>query len=104
MADIGGDIGALILYVPETLSGFEIEIRRIGRDWDGTHTAVRERHLPGGIVWAAFFGSLRAGCHEVRVRSDVTRSLELQINGGEVAEAQWPRETAAARPTRVTAP
>ena len=103
MADVGGDIGALILYVPATLSGFEIEIRRAGRDWDGTHTAVRERHLPGRIIWAAFFGSLPAGRYEVRIRNDLTRSMELQIDGGEVAEAEWPREPVAATPQRVTA-
>ena len=30
---------------PRTLAGLEIEIRPVGEPWDGTHTAVRERHL-----------------------------------------------------------
>lgn len=89
LADIGGDVGAAILYVPETLTGLEIEIRPFGRDWDGTHVAVRERHLSGTVVQAAFFGSLRAGHYEVRVRGDASHSVELEVNGGEVAEGRW---------------
>jgi len=103
MADIGGDIGAAILCVPETLAGFEIEIRRIERDWDGTHTAVRERHLSGRIIWAAFFGSLLAGRYRVRVRGDVTRDLELEVKGGEVAEVEWQEARAASTPRPVAA-
>jgi hypothetical protein len=89
LADIGGDVGAAILYVPENLTGLEIEIRPLGHEWDGTHVAVRERQLGDTALQAAFFGSLRAGRYEVRVRGDAAHSVVLEINGGEVAEGQW---------------
>ena len=89
LADIGGDVGAAILYVPARLAGLEIEIRPMGADWDGTHTGVRERHVNGTVVWAAFFGSLAAGRYELRVREHPSRSTELDVVGGEVAQARW---------------
>jgi len=89
IADIGGDIGAAVLYVPERMAASEIEIRPVGRAWDGTHVGVRERRIGHAPVWAAFFGSLTAGRYEVRVRDDGTRAVELEVCGGGVAEARW---------------
>ena len=89
LADIGGDVGAAVLHVPATLSGLEIEIRPVAAEWDGTHTAVRERHVNGTVIWAAFFGSLLAGRYELRLRGDATRTLEIEVIGGEVADATW---------------
>jgi hypothetical protein len=89
MSDIGGDRGAAVLYVPEELAGLEIEIRPVGEPWDGTHTAVRERHVGASVIWAAFFGSLAAGRYEVRVKGDQERDLELRVEGGHVTETTW---------------
>ena len=89
MADVGGEVGAAVLYVPEALAGLEIEIRPVGLPWDGTHTAVRRRDLGDSVLWAAFFGSLAAGRYELRVRENDERSLELEVRGGHVAEASW---------------
>jgi hypothetical protein len=89
VADIGGDIGAAVVYVPEGLAGHEIEIRSVANAWDGTHVAVRERHVGTSAVWAAFFGSLTAGRYEVRVRDDHARAVQLEVCGGSVAEARW---------------
>jgi hypothetical protein len=89
VADIGGDVGAAILHVDVDLAGREIEIRRSGAPWDGTHTGVRERHVNGGVIWAAFFGSLRAGRYEVRVRGDASRTRMLAVDGGQVTEDRW---------------
>src|SRR5712692_3531877 len=89
MADIGGDVGAAILYVPGALAGLEIEIRAVGHDWDGTHTAVRERHVNHTVIWAAFFWSLRSGRYDVRVRGDQSHTVVVEVHGGEVAETWW---------------
>jgi hypothetical protein len=89
LADIGGDVGAAVVYTPAILSGLELEIRAVGCEWDGTHTAVRERQLNGSVVWAGFFGTLAAGRYEVRVRSDVSRVIVLDVAGGIVTETQW---------------
>jgi hypothetical protein len=90
LTDIGGDVGAAVVYVPERLVGLEIEIRPTGADWDGTHTAVRERHLGDHtVICAAFFGSLGAGGYDVRIRGDHRRELALEVHGGRVTEASW---------------
>lgn len=89
VSDIGGDIGAAAVYVPEALAGLEIEIRPVGRDWDGTHTAVRQRPRRGSVVYAGFFGSLPAGRYELRLKGDASRQVELVVRGGEVAEVTW---------------
>jgi hypothetical protein len=89
MADIGGDIGAAVLYTPETLLGSEIEIRPAGHEWDGTHTAVRERRLRDSVRYAGYFASLGAGRYEVRLRGDTSCQVELVVRGGEVAEVTW---------------
>jgi hypothetical protein len=89
VADIGGDVGAAIVYVDADLAGHEIEIRPSGAAWDGTHTGIRERHVNGGVIWAAFFGSLRAGRYEVRVRGDESRTRTIDVAGGHVTEARW---------------
>ena len=88
--DIGGHMGALVLYTPPELEGEEIEIRPAGMAWDGTHVAVRERRLPGGPCWAAVFGPLRQGTYDTRTKgepgSPVTRA---EVTGGAVATAHW---------------
>jgi hypothetical protein len=89
MTDIGGDRGAAVLYVPAELAGLEIEIRPVGACWDGTHTAVRERHVGSSVIWAAFFDSLVEGPYEVRVKGDFRRDLALRVEAGHVAEAMW---------------
>ena len=89
MADIGGDVGAAVVYTPSTLAGHEIEIRPVGGDWDGTHTAVRERHVGDTVLYAGFFGSLPADHYMVRVRGHDGPTLTVEVCGGHVAEARW---------------
>jgi len=89
MADIGGDVGAAVIYTPEDFAGLEIEIRPVGSEWDGTHTAVRERQLANSVVWAAFFAALHAGRYDMRVREDTSRAMSLDVVGGVVTEIAW---------------
>ena len=89
MADVGGDTGAAVVYTPGELAGCELEIRRMGDAWDGTHTAVRERHVGRTTLWAGFFGALPAGDYEVRVRDDASRAIDVGIVGGAVTETSW---------------
>jgi hypothetical protein len=89
MADLGGDVGAAVVYTPEALVGRELEIRALGRAWDGTHTEVRERRVGATIRWAGFFGALPAGSYEVRVRDDASRAIDLVVVGATVTETNW---------------
>jgi hypothetical protein len=87
VVDIGGDVGAAIVTTPASLVGSEIEIRRCGAAWDGTHVAVRERHVTGGLTYAALFSGLGQGRYEVRLRGDVDGpATDLDVEGGRVSE------------------
>jgi hypothetical protein len=87
--DIGGDRGAAIVHTPPRLDGLEIEIRRRGTAWDGTHVAVRPRRIPDGVVYAALFPELRQGDYEVRVRGSVPdgTAATVSVQGGRVSQA-----------------
>lgn len=91
LLDIGGDVGAAIVSTPASLLGSEIEIRRCGTAWDGTHVAVRARHVSGGVVHAALFSGLADGLYEVRLRGDVDGPTALlRVEGGQVSAARLP--------------
>ena len=87
--DIGGDRGAAIVQTPPSFEGLEIEIRRSGAAWDGTHVAVRPRRVPAGVVYAALFPELRQGDYEVRLRGGVPdgTATSVSIQGGRVSQA-----------------
>jgi hypothetical protein len=91
LVDIGGDVGAAIVSTPASLVGSEIEIRRCDAAWDGTHVAVRERHVSGGLMYAALFSGLGHGHYEVRVRGEVDGpTANLTVEGGRVRETRLP--------------
>jgi hypothetical protein len=77
-----------VIVMPETRNGTEIEVAPEGRDWDGTHTMVRPRHLHAGVVHAGVFGALREGRYRVRIRSSgpATKAVEsgFEVRGGQV--------------------
>ena len=86
--DIGGEIGALVIYTSAGLSGHEIEISRRGADTPTTHTEVHPRNLAGGSVHAAVFGALEAGDYSLS-GPGVLSPVSVRIEGGEVAELDW---------------
>jgi hypothetical protein len=91
LLDIGGDVGAAIVRTPASLVGSEIEIRRCDTAWDGTHVAVRDRHVLGGVVHAALFSGLVQGHYEVRVKgSGGGPTATLTVEGGRVCDTRFP--------------
>ena len=84
--DIGGDVGAAIVSTPASLVGSEIEIRRCDTTWDGTHVAVRERQVAGGVMHAALFPGL--GVRDLRGAAPRRR---CRPSGG-LHRGGWPRE------------
>ena len=86
VVDIGGDVGAAIVSTAASLVGSEIEIRPSGAAWDGTHVAVRERHISGGVTHAALFPGLAFGTYEVRLRGDAAAPVTtFTVEGGRVS-------------------
>jgi hypothetical protein len=90
--DIGGAIGAAVVYVDADLDGCEIEIHRAGSPWDGTHTAVRPRRLASRTTYAGVFESLATGRYELRRRGGDPTGIvvAIEVDGGTVTEARWP--------------
>ena len=90
--DIGPHAGALVVYTDVDLAGAEIEIRPGAGTWLGTHTAVRERHGGGRVLYAGVFGSLAPGPYDVRLKGGGPGSFDLAVEvvAGSVTEARVP--------------
>jgi hypothetical protein len=92
--DIGPGSGAAIVTTSRALNGREIEVREIGRPWDGTHVAVRQRDGGGTSRYAAIFGSLVPGHYEFRLRPGRSSdpALVVDVAGASVTLAHWPED------------
>jgi hypothetical protein len=88
--DIGGDVGALVLYTPPEFHGREIEISPVGQDTSRVHTAVLERVVGGRSVFAAVYPKLPAGTFRLWIDDDDrARLTQVQITAGQVTELDW---------------
>jgi hypothetical protein len=90
--EIGGDIGAAVVITTAKMVGAEIEIRREGGQWTGSHVAVLERRVEGGPIFAAVFPSLPAGAYQLRIRTKHEAGLvhRIVVHGGHVLTTNWP--------------
>jgi hypothetical protein len=101
--DIGGDIGALILYTKPEANGAEIEIspREHSHGHDDhdhdhdhhhhvhrAHNQVHERNFNGRVFFAAVYPELQAGEYDLWGEGD-TPVDHVTIVGGQVAELDW---------------
>ncbi len=105
LLDVGGDVGALLVRMPASLEGVEIEIRPHqaamhthsqshshdhGDHPHLTHVEVLPRPIPGGFIHCAVFPSLRQGHYELHERPFGPVRLQVAITGGQVTQASWP--------------
>lgn len=95
--EVGGDLGALVVYTPDALAGLEIEISRRGDDHPFVHTEVRERRLPEGTIYAGVFPSVPSGEYTLLPVAALP-ALDVRIEGGRVAELNWVYSVSAPRP------
>ena len=86
--DIGGDIGAAVIKMPDASTGNEVEIRRTGANWDGIHTGIRPS---GNLGSFAVFGSLPAGDYEIRMKGTTEAVQAIHVIGAEVVQLTWGR-------------
>jgi hypothetical protein len=86
--DIGGDIGAVVLYTDADLRGREFEIGLKSTPDQHTHVEVLERIVDGASVFAATYYGLCEG--EYVLRSEDGSPLdEVTVRGGEVTTVDW---------------
>ena len=86
--DIGGDLGALIIYTEPELHGVEIEISAAGRDRERSHKEVLERQIAGRPLYAAVFDKVPSGRYTLWV-DDAAHECGVAISGGAVCELDW---------------
>jgi hypothetical protein len=86
--EIGGDLGALIVYTDADMHGVEIEISRSGEDGRRSHKDVLERSLGGRPAFSAVFDQIREGSYTLWFE-DTARARDVHVSGGNVAELDW---------------
>jgi hypothetical protein len=86
--EVGGDVGALVVYTPDALAGLEIELARRGDDHQFVHTEVRERQLPDRTIYAGVFPAVPSGEYTL-LGAGALPALDVEVEGGRVAELSW---------------
>jgi len=81
--DIGGDIGAVIVYLGDQPVGPELDIRPTGDDLGRFHTGVHDRVIVGVTTRVAVFPEVRAATYELLDRDGEPFAV-LEAVGGEV--------------------
>lgn len=92
LLDIGDGVGAVVVRMPASMEGLEIEI--VHRDYDRRatalgHVAVVARPTATAAQHAVVFPDLAAGSYELREPSGAV-GLTVEVTGGAVTEASWP--------------
>ena len=88
--ELGGDIGALVLYTPADLDGREIEISR--DDAPGarrTHSRVRRRQMGDVTGYAAVYPDLLAGTYTIWT-DEQNAAATVAVTGGQITTCRWP--------------
>ena len=89
LLDIGGDVGAVVLHLPASWEGAEVEYRRDGGDHHHQHVAVVGRPTGRRIAYTAVLPELTAGRYVVSLPV-VGADLLVDVVGGVVTELIWP--------------
>ena len=87
--DIGGDVGALVVTMPESMLGEEVEVLT-GQEEPGhhrPHVAVVPRPVPGGAVPSLVFSELVEGATRWSRRAPTTSTCAWTCAG---ERSPWP--------------
>lgn len=79
--DIGGDVGALIVYLPRLTATGELDVQPTGQPEGRFHTGVHER----GGAWVAIFPEMVEGAYEL-LDDHGAQLATVTVTGGEVRE------------------
>ena len=110
LLDIGGDVGALVVAMPASMVGLEIEIAPVGGHGHGhhhghhhghdhghghghghrPHVAVVDRPVTEGSLPSLVFPELVEGSYELFDKGADTVLLAAGITGGQVTFLEWP--------------
>jgi hypothetical protein len=98
LLDIGGDVGALVVAMPASMVGVEVEIRPLrhvavvgGHHEHLAHVAVVARPVAGGEVPSLVFPELPDGGYELFAKGQPDAvALRVDVVGGQVTTTDWP--------------
>jgi hypothetical protein len=85
LLDIGGDVGALVVYLAGDTPSGELEACPAGRPEERFHTGVHAVASPAGSVPVAVFPAVRAGAYDL-LGPDDGRLATVVVGGGQVSE------------------
>ena len=86
--DIGGDVGALVVYLPELTASGELDVQPVGRPEGRFHTGVHDRPSGAGggaRTWVAIFPEMTEGSYEL-LDDHGALLAQVAVAGGEVRE------------------
>ena len=91
LLDIGDDVGALVVEMPASMLGEEVEVRRIGGPVPAhlPHVAVVDRPAGDTTVPSLVFGELAEGTYELFPKGGGPVRLTADVRGGAVTEVAW---------------
>ena len=95
MLDIGDGVGALVVQMPSSMLGAEIEIRPAGSPDDAVgghhpHVAVVDRPTPAGPAPSLVYADLPEGGYELTEKGGGPVLARASVVGGEVTHLSWP--------------
>jgi hypothetical protein len=81
--DIGGDVGAMVVYLPEDPLSGELDACPHGKPGDRFHTGVHELDIADGPTWVAVYPEVPAGRYDLLADTgDVLATVA--VAGGDV--------------------
>jgi hypothetical protein len=86
--EIGGELGALIVYTDPALLHSEIEISPADDDRGRSHKDVLERVVGGRSLYAAVFDRIPQGTYTLW-HADAAFSRGVCVGGGRITEVDW---------------
>jgi len=92
LLDIGGDVGALVVTMPRSTVGDEIEIlgANLSAGQHRPHVAVVDRPVPGGSIPSLVFPELLEGRYDLVPKGTDDVRLSVEVVGAQVTTAEWP--------------
>lgn len=83
--DIGGSVGALVVYLDDPTPSGELEARPLGDPGGRFHTGVHPRELFGRTVHIALYPEVEHGTYEI-LDAQLQPIAVVDVDGGAVSE------------------
>ncbi len=83
--DIGGDVGAIVVYLPDRPPSGELEAEPVASVASRFHTGVHRRVVGSDPAWVAVFPEVRTGTYDL-LDEQAVPFARVTVEGGGVTE------------------